>query len=78
MLGKNLWSVMSGGKSTASYDGYTSCPLVTGYSRCILAEFKFDGVPLETFPIDQGKERWAPFVMKKELMPLLYWRFMLK
>ncbi|XP_043188056.1 sulfide:quinone oxidoreductase, mitochondrial-like isoform X2 [Amphibalanus amphitrite] len=78
VLGKNLWSVMSGGQCTASYDGYTSCPLVTGYSKCILAEFKFDGVPLETFPIDQGKERWAPFVMKKELMPFLYWQLMLK
>ena len=39
------------------YDGYTSCPLVTGYDKCILAEFDFNGVPLETFPIDQGKVR---------------------
>ncbi|CAF4347159.1 unnamed protein product, partial [Rotaria magnacalcarata] len=30
------------------YDGYTSCPLVTGYNKCILAEFDFDGNPLET------------------------------
>ena len=78
VLGQNLWAVMSGGQCSASYDGYTSCPLVTGYSKCILAEFKFDGVPLETLPIDQGKERWMPFVMKKELMPILYWKFMLK
>ena len=39
------------------YDGYTSCPLVTGYDKCILAEFDFTASPLETFPFDQGKVR---------------------
>ena len=37
------------------YDGYTSCPLITGYGKTILAEFDFDAQPLETFPFDQGK-----------------------
>ena len=37
------------------YDGYTSCPLITGYGKTILAEFDFNGAPLETFPFDQGK-----------------------
>ena len=37
------------------YDGYTSCPLITGYGKTILAEFDFDAAPLETFPFDQGK-----------------------
>ena len=37
------------------YDGYTSCPLITGYGKTILAEFDFDALPLETFPFDQGK-----------------------
>ena len=37
------------------YDGYTSCPLITGYGKTILAEFDFDATPLETFPFDQGK-----------------------
>ena len=37
------------------YDGYTSCPLITGYGKTILAEFDFNAAPLETFPIDQGK-----------------------
>jgi len=78
ILARNLSAVMSGGQGSAAYDGYTSCPLVTGYSKCILAEFKFDGVPLETFPINQGKERFSSFLMKKELMPFLYWKLMLK
>ncbi len=37
------------------YDGYTSCPLITGYGKTILAEFDFNANPLETFPFDQGK-----------------------
>lgn len=37
------------------YNGYTSCPLITGYDKCILAEFDFNAQPLETFPIDQGE-----------------------
>ena len=37
------------------YNGYTSCPLVTGYGKLILAEFDYNGNPLETFPFDQGK-----------------------
>ena len=60
------------------YDGYTSCPLVTGYSKCILAEFDYDGNPLETLPINQAKERMSSFLMKKDLMPTLYWKMMLK
>ena len=44
---------------SAQYDGYTSCPIVTGKNTCILAEFDFQAPPqpLETFPFDQGKER---------------------
>ena len=40
---------------TMQYDGYTSCPLITGFGKTILAEFDFNAQPLETFPIDQGK-----------------------
>lgn len=69
---------MEGKKLSQKYDGYTSCPLVTGYSKCILAEFDYDGQPLETLPINQAKERMTSFFMKKELMPLLYWKLMLK
>ncbi|KAK4007956.1 hypothetical protein OUZ56_013116 [Daphnia magna] len=73
----NLRFLMDGKKLSQKYDGYTSCPLVTGYSKCILAEFDYDGKPLETLPINQAKERMTSFFMKKELMPLLYWKLML-
>ncbi|GCB82125.1 hypothetical protein scyTo_0022283, partial [Scyliorhinus torazame] len=60
------------------YSGYTSCPLVTAYNKCVLAEFDYDAQPLETFPFDQGKERRSMFHMKADLMPPLYWYALLK
>lgn len=60
------------------YDGYTSCPLVTSYSTVILAEFDYTGQPLETFPINQAKERRLMYHMKADVMPHLYWQGLLK
>lgn len=75
---KNLSEILEGRKPIRNYDGYASCPLVTGYNTCILAEFDYSLTPLETFPmIDQAKERYSMFYMKKDLMPPLYWHFML-
>lgn len=78
VLGQNLKAVMEGREPLAMYDGYTSCPLVTSLNKCILAEFDYSLQPLETFPIDQGKERYTSFIMKKDLMPVLYWHGLLK
>lgn len=58
----------------AKYDGYTSCPLVTGYGRLILAEFDYNLEPKETFPFDQGKESAMLYKLKADIMPALYWR----
>ena len=59
---RNLDSALAGSSDPlpASYIGYTSCPLVTGKGSLILAEFDFQvpPQPLETFPINQAKERW--------------------
>jgi sulfide:quinone oxidoreductase len=62
----------------ASYDGYTSCPLVTGYGRLVLAEFDYDLKPKETFPIDQTKERFSMYLLKAYGLPAMYWHGMLK
>ncbi|KAA0189173.1 hypothetical protein HAZT_HAZT008612, partial [Hyalella azteca] len=78
VLRKNLSAVMAGKPLTAVYDGYTSCPLVTGYSKCILAEFDYSGQPLETFPINQAVERRTMFHLKKDFMPDMYWLGLLK
>ncbi|BFH14346.1 pyridine nucleotide-disulfide oxidoreductase [Paenibacillus dendritiformis] len=75
---RNVLNVLAGKPLDASYDGYTSCPLVTGYNRLILAEFDYDLTPRETFPFDQSKERYSMYVLKKDLLPKLYWHGMLK
>ncbi|XP_068711230.1 sulfide:quinone oxidoreductase, mitochondrial-like [Montipora foliosa] len=69
----NLFALLDGKPMPAQYDGYTSCPLVTGYSKLILAEFDYNGNPLETFPFDQGKERYSMYYMKKDILPEVYW-----
>ena len=63
---------------TGTYDGYTSCPIVTDYGKLILAEFDYDGNPAETFPFDQAKERWSMYMLKRHLLPTMYWKGMLR
>lgn len=78
VLLKNMINIMNGKNAEEKYDGYTSCPLITGYSKCILAEFDYDLKPIETFPINQGNELRAMFRLKKDALPFIYWNFMLK
>ncbi|MDT8977632.1 FAD/NAD(P)-binding oxidoreductase [Paenibacillus sp. chi10] len=75
---QNIISLLAGQPLAARYDGYTSCPLVTGYNRLILAEFDYDLTPQETFPFDQSKERYSMYMLKKNLLPKMYWHGMLK
>ncbi|NWX29106.1 SQOR protein, partial [Notiomystis cincta] len=78
VLDKTISLVMKNELPVKKYDGYTSCPLVTGYNKVILAEFDYSAQPLETFPIDQSKERTTMYHMKADMMPLLYWNALLK
>nr|XP_046199587.1 sulfide:quinone oxidoreductase, mitochondrial-like isoform X2 [Oncorhynchus gorbuscha] len=78
ILDRTISKVLKNEKPDTKYDGYTSCPLVTSYSKVILAEFDYNGQPLETFPIDQSKERWTMYHMKADVMPHLYWHGLLK
>lgn len=75
---QNLLSLRRGEELTAAYDGYASCPLVTGYGRLILAEFDYDGTPCETFPFDQAQERYSMYAMKAYALPEAYWNGMLR
>lgn len=75
---RNLLQVMSGGTATARYDGYSSCPLITGVGKVILAEFGYDGKLLPSFPMDMTKERRSMWILKKDLLPKMYWYGMMK
>lgn len=78
VLVANLNAVRLGQEPKARYDGYASCPLVTGYGSLILAEFGYDGAIMETFPVNQAKERYSMYAMKAHLLPELYWHGMLR
>jgi sulfide:quinone oxidoreductase len=78
VLVRNLLAAMDGKPVSAKYGGYTSCPLVTGYGKLVLAEFDYDKQPQETFPLDQSRERWSMWLVKRYLLPILYWHGMLK
>ncbi len=73
VLVQNLLALIQGKALSASYDGYSSCPIITGYDKLVLAEFNYHNQPMETFPFDQSKERWSMYQMKKYLLPYLYW-----
>lgn len=81
-----LQMIKSKGMTNKEYDGYSSCPLVTGYGKMVLAEFDYskDFKPdpkLKKFPLmieDSSKEHWRLWILKKYLLPHLYWNKMMK
>lgn len=70
--------------SNKSYDGYSSCPLVTGYGKMVLAEFnyknEFTPDPMLKYMLlfNSYKEHWRLWILKKYMLPYLYWNKMLK
>ena len=56
------------------YDGFTSCPIVLGYDKLLMTEFKYECIPAESFTnmlpipipfLDQGKVS-APHTTSEE------------
>lgn len=79
ILVENLLAVIAGNEPTAAYDGYTACPVVTGYGRLIMAEFDYDLEPKPTLPrLDSTKERWSMYQFKRHILPQLYWHGMMR
>jgi sulfide:quinone oxidoreductase len=75
----NIMNMIAGRSLSAVYDGYTSCPLVTGYGKLILAEFSgYTGEPKESFPFNQAEERYSMYALKAYGLPRMYWHGMLK
>ncbi len=74
----HLNATIDGKTGTKKYNGYASCPLVTSRSSCILAEFDYEGQPDETFPFDQAKERYSMYILKKTIIPFMYWKAMMR
>jgi len=82
VLVQNLKRSMEGKELDATYDGYTSCPLLTEYGKVMLAEFGYGGAPQETFNrwfgINQAIPRRAFYHLKKDFFPWVYYKSMVK
>jgi sulfide:quinone oxidoreductase len=78
VLVKNLLSVLRQQPLEASYGGYSCCPLVTGFGKTILAEFDYNGTPEPSFPFDPTQERYSMWMLKRYVLPWVYWNRMLK
>jgi len=78
VVAKNLLALFKAEELAESYDGYASCPLVTGYGRTIMAEFGYGGKIMESFPFDQSKERYSMYALKVYGLPSMYWNGMLQ
>ena len=74
----NVMAFLAGSDLPMSYDGYTSCPLVTGYGSLILAEFDYNNEPMESFPFNQAEERYSMYALKAYALPKMYWHGMLR
>lgn len=75
---KNLLSVIKGEEPKEKYDGYSSCPLVTEIGKVLLAEFGYEGKLLPSFPLDPAVPRRSMWILKKDLLPKMYWYGMMK
>ena len=78
ILVENMLAARASRPLPGHYDGYSACPLVTGYGKLILAEFDYDGTPQESFPFDQSQERYSMYALKAYGLPEMYWNGMLR
>ncbi|MBR8826325.1 MAG: NAD(P)/FAD-dependent oxidoreductase [Gomphosphaeria aponina SAG 52.96 = DSM 107014] len=77
-LVENLLSLMESKELNGKYNGYACCPLVTGYGKTIMAEFDYEKNLTPSFPLDPTKERYSMWLVKRYVLPWLYWNRMLK
>lgn len=63
----NLVAETSGKEPLATYNGYTSCPMVTAYGKAMLIEFDYDGNLTPSFPfISPLEELWISWLIEEK------------
>ena len=78
VLVANVLAYLEGRPLEAQYDGYTACPLITGFDRVVMAEFNYDLKPVSSFLIDPTRERWSMWLVETRIFPWIYWNRALK
>ena len=81
VVAQNICDVLSGKGARSGYDGYGSCPLTVERGKIVLAEFGYGGKIIPTFPtwmFEGKKPTRAAWMLKKDILPGVYWNAMLK
>ncbi len=80
VVAENLLALQAQKKMSIEYDGYGSCPLTVERGKIILAEFGYGGKLMPTFAwlINPIKASYLAWLLKKDVLPWLYWNAMLK
>lgn len=81
VVAENLLAVLGGKNVSVGYDGYGSCPLTVENGKIVLAEFGYGGKLLPTFPtwmLNGTKPTRRAWILKKQMLPAIYWQAMLK
>ncbi len=70
----HLVADIEGRESSAAYDGYTSCPLITRVGRAMLVEFDYHNNLVPSFPgmIAPLEELWISWLMKEVALKATY------
>ncbi len=70
----HLVAAIDGREGSASYDGYTSCPLITRVGRAMLIEFDYHNNLTPSFPgvIAPLEELWISWLMKEVALKATY------
>ncbi len=70
----HLIAALDGREGTETYDGYTSCPLITRVGRAMLVEFDYKNNLVPSFPglIAPLEELWISWLMKEVALKATY------
>jgi sulfide:quinone oxidoreductase len=70
----HLVAAIGGREGTQTYDGYTSCPLITRVGRAMLVEFDYSNNLVPSFPgvIAPLEELWISWLMKEVALKATY------
>lgn len=70
----HLVAAIEGREGTQTYDGYTSCPLITRVGRAMLVEFDYHNNLVPSFPgtIAPLEELWISWLMKEVALKATY------
>lgn len=78
IVAENILALRDNKPLPSRYDGYGSCPLTVEKGKIILAEFGYGGKLVPTFDWDSTVPRKSAWLLKKYILPWLYWNLMLK